>query len=218
MAAAHCRSRRASAPVQLGSSGAIAGVFARRHGQLARRTPRLTASTPGRSGDRGLSVISDSSLRPCRKWGEGSPVGGPFFRCSARPQPSWPVMVDGKSTISAVTQRQSRVTEALNKLAPVVRHRRQISAALISCRGRRRTRAGRDADRLRFRNAAKPLILTKVQDLNLGTVTLGPGAWSNAVLSISQGRRVQLHQPECRCAAARSRSRSTTCRAPSSRP
>jgi hypothetical protein len=34
--------------------------------------------------------------------------------------------------------------------------------------------------------ANKPLVLTKVQDLNLGTVTLGPGVWSNAKISISQ--------------------------------
>ncbi|MGN6849503.1 MAG: DUF4402 domain-containing protein [Sphingomicrobium sp.] len=32
----------------------------------------------------------------------------------------------------------------------------------------------------------KPLVLTKVQDLDLGTVTLTPGAWSNAKISISQ--------------------------------
>jgi hypothetical protein len=32
----------------------------------------------------------------------------------------------------------------------------------------------------------KPLTLSKLQDLNLGTVTLGPGAWSNATVSISQ--------------------------------
>lgn len=32
----------------------------------------------------------------------------------------------------------------------------------------------------------KPLTLTKVQDLDLGTVTLAPGSWSNGVVSISQ--------------------------------
>jgi Domain of unknown function (DUF4402) len=35
--------------------------------------------------------------------------------------------------------------------------------------------------------ANKPLVVSKVQDMNLGTVTLGPGAWSNATVSISQG-------------------------------
>ena len=32
----------------------------------------------------------------------------------------------------------------------------------------------------------KPLVLSKVQDLDLGSVTLGPGVWSNATISISQ--------------------------------
>lgn len=35
-------------------------------------------------------------------------------------------------------------------------------------------------------NAVKPLVLTKLQDLNLGTVTLGPGTWPNATIGISQ--------------------------------
>lgn len=32
----------------------------------------------------------------------------------------------------------------------------------------------------------KPLTLTKIQDLNLGTVTLKPGTWSGATVGISQ--------------------------------
>ena len=36
-------------------------------------------------------------------------------------------------------------------------------------------------------NNVKPLIITKLQDLNLGTVTLGPGTWSGATVSLSQG-------------------------------
>ena len=36
-------------------------------------------------------------------------------------------------------------------------------------------------------NNVKPLVLTKLQDLDLGTVTLGPGVWSNATVSLSQG-------------------------------
>lgn len=34
--------------------------------------------------------------------------------------------------------------------------------------------------------ANKPLVVSKVQDMNLGTVTIGPGVWSNATVSISQ--------------------------------
>ncbi|HEV2595126.1 MAG TPA: DUF4402 domain-containing protein [Sphingomicrobium sp.] len=32
----------------------------------------------------------------------------------------------------------------------------------------------------------KPLTLTKVQDLDFGTVTLGPGVWSNATITLSK--------------------------------
>lgn len=34
--------------------------------------------------------------------------------------------------------------------------------------------------------ANKPLLLTKLQDLDLGTVMLGPGVWSNATVTLSQ--------------------------------
>ena len=33
-----------------------------------------------------------------------------------------------------------------------------------------------------------------MQDLDLGTVTLGPGTWSNATVSLVAGRRIQLRQ------------------------
>jgi hypothetical protein len=35
-------------------------------------------------------------------------------------------------------------------------------------------------------NLAKPLILTGLQNLNLGTITLGPGIWSGATVGISR--------------------------------
>jgi len=35
-------------------------------------------------------------------------------------------------------------------------------------------------------SANKPLVLSKLQDLDLGTVMLGPGVWSNATVTISQ--------------------------------
>ena len=35
-------------------------------------------------------------------------------------------------------------------------------------------------------NAVKPLVISKLQDLDFGTVTLGPGTWSNASVSLSQ--------------------------------
>ena len=35
-------------------------------------------------------------------------------------------------------------------------------------------------------SVSKPLVVTKLQDLDLGTVTLGPGVWSNATVSLSR--------------------------------
>lgn len=35
-------------------------------------------------------------------------------------------------------------------------------------------------------NVLKPLIVAKLQDLDLGTVTLGPGTWSNAKVALTQ--------------------------------
>jgi len=35
-------------------------------------------------------------------------------------------------------------------------------------------------------NALKPLVIAKVQDLNLGTITLGPGTWSNAIVQLTR--------------------------------
>ena len=51
-------------------------------------------------------------------------------------------------------------------------------------------------------NSIKPLVLTKVQDLNLGTVTLGPGVWSNATVSISQGGVLSCANPNVVCSGA----------------
>ena len=35
-------------------------------------------------------------------------------------------------------------------------------------------------------NAVKPLVISKLQNLDFGTVTLGPGTWGNATVSLSQ--------------------------------
>ena len=48
----------------------------------------------------------------------------------------------------------------------------------------------------------KPLLLTKLQDLDLGTVTLGPGAWSNAPLSLSQAGVLSCANANVVCSGA----------------
>jgi hypothetical protein len=51
-------------------------------------------------------------------------------------------------------------------------------------------------------NNVKPLVLTKVQDLDLGTVTLGPGTWSNATVSLSQAGILSCANANVTCSGA----------------
>lgn len=47
--------------------------------------------------------------------------------------------------------------------------------------------------------SVKPLIITKVQDLDLGSVTLGPGLWSGVTVSISQAGVLSCTDPNITC-------------------
>lgn len=78
----------------------------------------------------------------------------------------------------------------------------QISAALIYFTGGGGPARAATVTASVSATTAKPLILTKVQDLNLGTVTLGPGAWSNAVLSISQAGVLSCTNANVVCSGA----------------
>lgn len=49
---------------------------------------------------------------------------------------------------------------------------------------------------------AKPLIISKVQDLDLGSVTLGPGLWSNVTISLSQAGVLTCTDPNVTCSGA----------------
>jgi hypothetical protein len=51
-------------------------------------------------------------------------------------------------------------------------------------------------------NNVKPLVISKIQDLDLGTVTLGPGVWSNATISISQAGVLTCTSPNVTCSGA----------------
>jgi hypothetical protein len=50
--------------------------------------------------------------------------------------------------------------------------------------------------------ANKPLILAKLQDLDLGTATIGPGTWSNATISISQAGALSCANANLVCTGA----------------
>lgn len=49
---------------------------------------------------------------------------------------------------------------------------------------------------------SKPLIIAKVQDLDLGSVTLGSGVWSGATVSISQGGTFSCVNANVTCTGA----------------
>jgi uncharacterized protein DUF4402 len=51
-------------------------------------------------------------------------------------------------------------------------------------------------------NNIKPLTLTKLQDLNLGTVTLGPGTWSGATVSLSRAGVLSCSSANVICSGA----------------
>jgi hypothetical protein len=51
-------------------------------------------------------------------------------------------------------------------------------------------------------NATKPLVLTKLQDLNLGTVTLAPGSWGNATVSLSRAGVLSCSSANLVCSGA----------------
>jgi hypothetical protein len=51
-------------------------------------------------------------------------------------------------------------------------------------------------------NNVKPLVVTKLQDLDLGTVTLAPGTWSNATVSISQAGVLSCANANVVCSGA----------------
>jgi Domain of unknown function (DUF4402) len=51
-------------------------------------------------------------------------------------------------------------------------------------------------------NNVKPLEITKLQDLDLGTVTLGAGVWSNATVSITQAGVLSCTNANVTCTGA----------------
>jgi hypothetical protein len=50
--------------------------------------------------------------------------------------------------------------------------------------------------------ANKPLVLSKLQDFDLGSVSLNPGIWSNAVISLSQAGVLSCNSVNTTCSGA----------------
>jgi len=51
-------------------------------------------------------------------------------------------------------------------------------------------------------NVVKPLVLTWLQDLDLGTIVLGPGSWSGATVGVSQAGALSCTNANVTCSGA----------------
>ena len=51
-------------------------------------------------------------------------------------------------------------------------------------------------------NNVKPLVISKIQDFNLGSITLGMGVWSNATVSLSQAGTLSCANANVTCSGA----------------
>lgn len=98
-----------------------------------------------------------------------------------------PEMVDRNSTISVVLGERGSTLETSGALGMRTAIIAAIVATLAFCAvGVSSPALAATANASVSAAPIKPLVLTKVGDLDLGTITLGPGVWSNATVAISQ--------------------------------
>ena len=84
------------------------------------------------------------------------------------------------------------------------RHRRPATAAialLCAVIGAAPARAATQVAQVNA-NVVKPLTITWIQDLDLGTVVLGPGAWSGATISLSRAGVLTCTNANVTCTGA----------------
>jgi hypothetical protein len=87
------------------------------------------------------------------------------------------------------------LSHSVVKLAPMM-------AALIALAAVGRPAAAATVTAQVTASNVKPLLLTKLQDLDLGTVTLGPGVWSNATIALSQAGALSCASANLVCSGA----------------
>lgn len=95
-------------------------------------------------------------------------------------------MVDRNSTISVVPARLNQWVRDNRDLSQPAGIFARALATLICAVSMGTPAAAATQSASVNASAVKPLTLTKIQDLDLGTATIGPGTWSNATVSISQ--------------------------------
>ena len=129
------------------------------------------------------------------EWGRGCLCGRPLFLNRAE-------MVDRNSTILVVPRPVEPPTGILQhlglnfaKLARMLLSLSSLAAATTpAC-------AATVMAQVTAQNV-KPLVLTKLGDLDLGSVTLGTGLWSNATVSLSQAGVLSCASTNITCTGA----------------
>ena len=124
--------------------------------------------------------------------------GGPFPVCQ-------PAIVNGADMVD----RNSTISVVLHPVEPSLGNGRNLGLNFIKLVRMQMLLAGLAAAAAPARaatvmaqvtaNNVKPLILTKLTDLDLGSVTLGPGVWSNATVALSQGGALSCTSANVTC-------------------
>jgi len=107
-------------------------------------------------------------------------------------------MLDRKSTIPVVLGRFTSGTARLRLPLRIIAH--AFAALVLSAAGAQARAATVTASV--SASPIKPLLLTKLQDLDLGSATLGPGLWSNATISLSRAGAFGCANANVTCSGA----------------
>jgi hypothetical protein len=134
------------------------------------------------------------------EWGKGPPSGGPLFLAGSRCREAQ-AMVDLKSTISVLSRRHNG-WGTITALRLPNRIFSQILVSLVCACWTGAPAHGATVMASVTANNVKPLSIAKLQDLDLGTVTLGPGVWSNETISLSQAGVLSCTSADIVCSGA----------------
>lgn len=107
-------------------------------------------------------------------------------------------MVDEYSTISVVPDPYSWGLQ-LDRSKRIALH---ILAALSAALGSAGAAPAATVSAQVTANNVKPLVISKIQDFNLGSITLGTGVWSNATVSLSQAGALSCANANVTCSGA----------------
>ena len=108
-------------------------------------------------------------------------------------------MVDEYSTISVVAPTDIRGGLQLDRSKRIAL---LVLAALIARLGLAGGASAATVSAQVTANNVKPLVISKIQDFDLGSITLGTGVWSNASVSLSQAGALSCANANVTCSGA----------------